>query len=367
MKKIALITLLWGVASSAMAFNAPPQADGDSIIILFGKKTRIAIRTDDKAELQALKNYDLNALLGQVIEVREKTEHKAGRDTTLIINDDTVVVKDNQVIIKDKEKRIVTFSIKIGGENGEGTAADGSRAEPKQRRMKRTHSEWFLDLGLNNYLTNGQFTDQSEPYTLRPLGSRYVALSYISKTRIGGAASPLAISYGGELSFYNFMFDSNQRIFKGTNAVEFRELQSQQGQTISLRKNKLTVVYASLPVMLTLDFGQGGRNWRTVRSGRAGRTGEWSVRAGSRDGFRLGAGGFVGYRLNSYSKIREEDGPRDRDRSNYYLNNIRYGAQAMLGFGSIDLFFKYDLSPLFADNQGPANTDLRSIAFGLRF
>ncbi len=360
MKKTALLMILWAAASSAFAFNAPPQAESDSIIILFGKKTRIAIRTDDKAELEALKNYDLNALVSRVIEVREKAGRKAGRDTTLIINDDTVLVKDNQVTVKGKEKRVVTFSIKIGGENGETVSSDSSMAatERKPRRKKRTDSEWFLDLGLDNYLDAGKFPNQNEPYALRATGSRYIALSHLYRTRIGGAASPLAISYGSEFSCYNFMFDSNQRIFKGANAVEFRPLPDAQGQDIALKKSKLTAIYASLPVMLVLDLGQADRSHKDKNR---------SFRNSSRGGLRLGAGGFVGYKLYSYSKIKEDGGNKDRDRSSFYLNNVRYGVQGLVGIGSIDLFFKYDLSPLFADNQGPANTDLRSIAFGFRF
>ncbi len=345
MKKVTLVTLFWGVMSAALAFDTHPGEKRDSIIILFGKKTRIAIQTNDKAELQALKNYDLNALVSRVIEIREKADANAGKDTSFVMNGDTVVVRDNQVTIKDNEKNGTTFSIRIGGKEGEVTVDSdnpdrNNDSQPRVRKLKRTTSEWYFDLGLDNYLTgDGKFPDQSLNYSLLPLGSRYLAISNIYKTRIGGPKSPLSITYGLEASFYNYMFDSNTRIVKTADNVAFAEVLD--GQTVKkLDKSKLTAIYASIPVMPMLSFGH------------------------SRKGFRFGVGGFIGYRLHSYSKIKDEGGEKDHERSNFYLNNVRYGVQALVGVRAVDLFFKYDLNPMFANNRGP---DLRSIAFGFRF
>ncbi len=345
MKRIVLVTMFWGVVSAAMAFHSNPEEKRDSIIILFGKKTRIAIQTNDKAELQALKNYDLNALVSRVIDIQEKAEATTGRDTSFVMNGDTVIVRDNQVTIKDSEKGGTTFSIRIGGNEGEVSinSDDPDKekdSQPKVRKLKRTTSEWYFDLGLDSYLTaDGKFPDQNLNYSLKPLGSRYIALSQIYKTRIGGAKSPLSITYGLEASFYNFMFDSNTRIVKNSDGVDFTEVLD--GTTArKLDKSKLTAIYASVPVMPMLHFGH------------------------SKNGFRVGVGGFLGYRLHSYSKIKDSEGHKDHERSNFYLNNVRYGVQALVGVKGVDLFFKYDLNPLFSEGFGP---DLRSIAFGFRF
>ena len=344
MKKLVFVMLFLGVVSIANAFTADPEQKRDSIIILFGKKTRIAIQTNDKAELQALKNYDLNALVSRVIEIQEKAE-ATKKDTSFVINGDTVLVHDNQVTIKDHdpEKGGTTFSIHIGGKDGDvSSSSDGENrdSQPRTRRIKRTTSEWYLDLGLDNFLTDkGKFPDQNLDYSLKPLGSRYVALSHIYKTRIGGTKSPLSITYGLEASFYNFMFDSNTRIIKDATAVDFVEVMD--GATArKLNKSKLTAIYGSIPVMPVLTFGH------------------------SKKSFRIGVGGFVGYRLHSYSKIKDSEGEKEHERSNFYLNNVRYGIQGLVGIKGVDLFFKYDLNPLFSEGFGP---DLRSIAFGFRF
>ncbi len=370
MKKIFFLLFFFGIVHAASAFTVVTETPSDSIIILLGKKTRIAIQAQSKADMEDLKKYDLNALLREVLEIREKSANAQGKDTTFVLNNDTIVVKQNQVTIKDKEKDGTTFTIKIGGKDGDivihsddedincdDNKNKDSNKEPETRKFKRTHSEWYFDLGLNNYLTDaGNFVDQNTPYSLKPLGSRYIAFSKIYKTRIGGAKSPLGIHYGLEASFYNFMFDSNSRIMKGASGVEFSEIKNDQGEVRGLSKNKLTAIYGSIPVMLMLDMGQ----VRTYTD--KGK----NAKSSSHSDFRLGLGGFFGYRLHSYSKVKfEADGNKDHDRSGYYLNNIRYGLQAQIGIRSVDLFFKYDLNPLFTDNKGPQ--DLRAIAFGFRF
>ena len=53
-----------------------------------------------------------------------------------------------------------------------------------------------------------------------------------------------------------------------------------------------------------------------------------------------------------------------RNHDNFYLNNIRYGIRARLGFRSFDFFADYDLSELFASGKGPA---LNPVSFGVIF
>jgi hypothetical protein len=143
---------------------------------------------------------------------------------------------------------------------------------------------------------------------------------------VGGRKSPLFINYGLEFSANNFMFDQNVSIQKGAETVEFTEAMR------DLKKSKLTVWYVSLPVMPMLNFGH---------------------RDNAR--FRIGAGGYIGYRIHSYSKIMYfDDGKKkEHERSNFYLNNFRYGLIGQVGFKDVNIFVKYDLNPLFAEGRGP--------------
>lgn len=359
MKRIyILITLLMGISSGGfcrISSAAIPQKD--SIVILFGKKTQIVIHTEDKQEFQKLKDFDFNALFEQVISVTESSPRtQASKDTSFVVNGDSVIIKGNDVLVKDNDKS-VSFTIRIGKNKDRETdevaiSEDDStvvvirskRSDPrnkdkdrKVKRHKRTEGEFRVDLGLNNYLQNGEFPDESnQPYGLRPFGSRYIALGYIYKTRIGKEKSPFYLTHGLEFSANNFMFDSDARIRRGAEGIEFEET------GLNLKKNKLTVLYVSLPVMPMLDFKRAGEGT-----------------------FRFGFGGYVGYRIHSYSKIMyEENGKRkDHEQDSYYLNNFRYGLQTQISFWKLNLFAKYDLNPLFNTGKGP---ELHALSFGIR-
>lgn len=352
MKSICiLIALLTGVSSvgfSSVRLNTIPEKD--SIVILFGKKTQIVIHSQDKQELQQLRNYDFNALFSQVIAATEVSRHQSveGTDTSFVANGDTVTMRGGDVTVKDSATgQIISFSVRVDAETDAPVSSDDSTVviiksrktsgrSNSYRSNRRTSSEFTIDVGLNNYLENGKFPDESNaPYGLRPFGSRYVALSWLRQTRIGNKKSPLYVSYGLEFSANNFMFDGNEQLLKGDSAVFF------EGVGENLDKNKLTVLYGSIPVMPMLDFKRAGRG-----------------------NFKFGVGGYIGYRLHSYTKIKYADGgEKDHSRGNYYLTNFRYGLMTQVGISGINLFVKYDLNPLFSEGRGP---DLNAISFGIR-
>jgi hypothetical protein len=62
--------------------------------------------------------------------------------------------------------------------------------------------------------------------------------------------------------------------------------------------------------------------------------------------------------------VYEEDGEREKekDRDNFYLNNLRYGFRVQIGVRSTDLFINYDMNDLFATDKGPK---LNAVSFGL--
>jgi hypothetical protein len=124
-------------------------------------------------------------------------------------------------------------------------------------------------------------------------------------------------------------------------------------------KSKLTVSYLGFSAVPMFDFGYK----RKVRNVEGKNYKYWSR---NNDGFRIGAGVYAGYRIGSYTKLVWRDGgrQRDRERDNYYLENLRYGLRGVLGFRGVDLFVNYDLNPLFANERGP---ELNAISFGITF
>ena len=233
-----------------------------------------------------------------------------------------------------------------------------SQDEEKRTREKRrygTHNDFAVDLGINNFLEDGQSPgNNNELYSVRPWGSWYVGLNSINDTHVSGR---LHLEWGGGISWYNFKFeDESVRLEDGPDAVVF----SQATDGLDHRKSKLTAAYVNVSAVPMLKFSARRRydrkwfNWGD----------DLDFTRRNHGGFRIGAGMYAGYRIASYTKyVFEENGDKekDKDRDSFFLNNFRYGVRAQMGFRGVDLFFNYDLNELFADSRGP---ELNAFSFG---
>lgn len=227
--------------------------------------------------------------------------------------------------------------------------------ERKTKYRKGTHNHFKIDFGINNYLENNDFPDANNAlYSVKPFGSWYVALNAINKTNVAG---PLFVEWGGGFSWYNFKYENTDtRITKTNNGVVF----DKDPRDINPIKSKLSASFINVSVVPLLDFGYSERThnyWRFP-------DGDIEIDFRRKYGLRIGFGGYAGYRLGSHSKqVYSLNGDREKDRetSNFFINNIRYGLRAQLGAGRVDLFANYDLNELFSDNKGPK---LNAFSFG---
>ncbi|TDB63657.1 outer membrane beta-barrel protein [Arundinibacter roseus] len=356
--------------------NQPVQKD--SIIITFGDKTRLIIYGEDRKELEKLMQYDLNALLKDLgarldtmqgetkiyfdeLDGREylKDTVKADQDKNYVrINLRGIRIKDGEtevtittrgVDIKDGEERV-----RIGRNDDvyeqDSTERDtesedideGITTIRKIRKFKSPRKGFNILIGLNAYAVNNPMGYNTDDYDLRPFGSRYVSLGFVkSATLARGKSAGLHLDFGLDVAWNNLMFEGNNTIVKGVNDVSFPVILNNEGRELDLRKSKLAVPYVNFSLMPTVSFPNSVVSY-------------------------LSAGMYVGYRLGGYTKTKlGADGKKDRVRSNYYLNDFRYGAALELGIRNFpDLFVHYDINTLFQDNRGP---EIRMINFGIRF
>lgn len=179
-------------------------------------------------------------------------------------------------------------------------------------------------------------------FTLDPMGSRYASLE-ISRfvTLSEGKKSAFRLGYGLEIDWYNFRFDHNRIATKGPNGVQFTTITSSSGKEVAMSKNKMSVSYLTLPIMPHFAFDK-----------------KSAVQM-------IAIGGYVSYRIDTWTKaIEEESGNLRKETSNLYVNPFRYGVRAEFALRHFpDLFFSYDLSPLFEPGKGP---EMRGLAFGIR-
>ena len=327
--------LLTIITSGVNAASASPT---DSLVIRFANRTRLVIYAPDKAGIQALSNYDLNKI---VREMGMKLDSVPGGQTA-ISQDGERFLKDT-VLVVTKKKEGFTIVINSQGDTtrtktAEQDSSNRAYTQAKRRRRDKNSFDYGISIGLNNFIQQSPNPAYPEgSYDLRPFGSRYIALSVgAMPTIIRGKRASLKLYYGVEVAWNNFMFEGNNVVEKGTDAVAFPDA----GR--DLQKSKLTVCTIGVPVVPRVTFYN--NDGRKVG--------------------HIGIGGYATYRLDSYRKIKEADGSKDRRHSDYYLNNFRYGVMAHIGIQSLNFFVKYDLNPLFRLDKGP---DVRTITVGIGF
>lgn len=354
-----------GGPTGGQRFANQPQ---DTVVVKMPNGAKLTIQVDNMEQLEAFQHYSLDSVMRVVIDYVQKTEKFQGdgsTSTTVTVtpsvdgsgNADQVIVtveeraKDGKVTREKHEVRInknIRIGVEIEEEGGNSKVnvtlptkaeRDSTKAKHKEDNYKSTRFNFDVDLGLNAVVNNNDATPVPD---LRTVASRYVSLNSHLISQVGGRRSPFYIVSGLELAFNNYMFDKNWVALDEKDVTAFSRMDE-----FSIDKSKITTSSLNVPLMTMLKF----RNRR------------------GKDGFHIGAGGFAGYRLGAHSKLKySQDGNtrKEKDRSNFNLNDFQYGATGVVGYGNLTLFAKYNMNSLFKENRGP-EANVASFGFRLFF
>jgi|GEM_PF-916165 len=366
---------------AAASFSAQARSlgviPGDTIVVRLPNKATMTLVVQDAAQLRQLPQYHLDSLvarLGGYIRRADAATKVADTDrlTTVFhpnedkpgqgLPEEIRITTSKQagraygpsnrveVLLEKKFGVVVNIDGKSDGKNTEQARLAAERAAREARRdslyeanQARHHNSanFILDVGLNALTNRGSGAPE-----LRTLGSRYVNLGFDAAVRLGGAHSPAHLIFGPEFAFNNYMLEGNNK-WVNQNGVTSVVLETNGRQ---YQKTKLATSTFTVPLMLQFSFRE--KNERTGRS---------------HSGFTIGAGGFAGYRLSSWTKLKYfEDGNtyKDKNSGSYGLNDWQYGLQGVIGYRSLTFFAKYNLNNLFREGQGPK---AQTLSFGIRF
>ena len=325
-KGIVLTDSLW--QSIRQAIKTDSDRDSSLSVQIGNQKVKIAINRSTVAGSQSTVG-----------------KNQSGKKEEVRVGLDGVHVKDGN------EETHVTWDGVYHREGNEVTKVIWGKDSTKVKRP-----ELYSRKGLNFYLglnaLTGIVPEIATPYpgaapyvpnfTLNPTGSRYASIEIARFVTLSeGKKSAFRLGYGLEIDWYNFMFDHNRIISKGSNGVQFNSISSSTGKEVALSKNKMSVSYLTLPIMPHFAFDK-----------------KSAVQM-------IAIGGYVSYRLDTWTKaVEEESGNLRKETSNLYVNPFRYGLRAEFALRHFpDLFFSYDLSPIFEPGKGP---EMRGLAFGIR-
>ncbi|MBX7204631.1 MAG: PorT family protein [Bacteroidia bacterium] len=193
-----------------------------------------------------------------------------------------------------------------------------------------------LDLGFNNYLYNGSMNMPKAlaPLDLNPSKSINVNLHLYDQAIRLSKNRKWWMYYGFTINYNNYRFNEDISLNK------FNDSLLTLPTTTSLKKNKLTTTYLTVPFGFQFESNPD----KQKRS------------------FRLAAGPYVGYLLNAHTKqVSTKDG-KDKNYSDLNIQKLAYGLNAKIGFGKVSLYGSYSLSTLFEKGKGP---ELYPVSFGI--
>lgn len=355
MKRIKLVlgTLLGLTVLFANTAFANNNQITDTLKVVVNGEVKAVIDMDELEDLQDLKDLEEINLDSIMLEVEAALEEVDEEIENVEIFDDgitkRIVIKDDEGnVIEEVEFEIPDIEIEMEIDEDE----DDFEVEFETNKSdKRVHGFMSYEIGSNNYLENQNFPSGDMPYVVKPFGSWSFSIGTGIRTY---ATSWLSFDLGADLLWYNFKMED--KTIDITEGLTPSEINFTPNPTYDMDKNdairsKLRVSYLNASFMPVFHIGKnkGGFNKRT---------------------FRIGAGAYAGYRIGSMTKnVYEENGQKRKikDHDNFYLNNFRYGAKAMIGIKEVNVFFNYDLNTLFEEGKGPNGKDLNAFTFGLNF
>ena len=356
MKSIFTILKTTFISVHLLAETSAPVKQ-DTVYIELGENKKVAIVVDHQDDLKELEKYDLNKLISDLNKHADTVVFKNQDSKSLSAKDSTFYFHRKK---SDVNIAIANYKIEINSNDFDDLGddiedfvehySDNRWVESTEESVERHKKGFDIDIGMNNWL-DGNGIANHDLYGVKPWGSWYVALKRMHRSSIGGRGF---IHWGYGVSWYNWKFENrNTRLTKGDNALIFSEDNSVVGL-----KSKLTASYLNIEVIPMIDYSQGKRKVKTISHGNV------KLTRYKKTGFRIGVGPYVGYRMGSKTKIVYKDNgdrKKDKDHDNFYLNNLRYGLRAQVGFNRTDFFINYDLNSVFTEGKGPS---LNAISFG---
>lgn len=346
---MASITLCIGLLIVEEANANPFKQTGDTTVIEFtdkGVKKRITVLTSSDKKFNIPQVLNLDNILTEIgVDSNERKKamvlvEKNGEEK------DTILVVDRAGgMIKIVAKNPFPVNAETDTSRIEQTEKFGEREENKNSDEKATKevilgkrnffpkSDFGLYLGINGWNNTPQSPNQLND--LRRWKSRYLALSFRKNaTLLNTEPVDIALSLGPEIAWYNFMLENDNKVEYSNNQVAFVDAKK------NLSKSKLVMPYVNFPVLLNFGLEESK--------------------------LKLGVGGYVGYRIGGYTKLKDNKGEKTKEQGNFGMNDLLYGLTAEVGRkNGFTLFIRYDLVDLFKANQLNAK-ELRAWSIGFR-
>ncbi len=270
---------------------------------------------------------------------------------TLQAQKDTIIVKtknDTILTIKvDKDKDNVDIEILDDDDDeeydhDEDWDDDWDDDDDDDKKSRAKIRLGMLDIGISAYQT--EETGFNMPSELEYMEQKFINSTHVGwhvvnlKLPLAAKGKPVlfGISTGLVANFSKYSFENDFRL--STEAARFEDAVSFTEE--SFDKNRLSAVYAAVPVLLEFN----------------------SNPAKSSKSFNLSAGYVHNFLLTANHKLKNNDIGKVKVKNNFHLRKNYGMLEGRIGYGPLNFYVQYGLDNMFQDNEGP---ELRPINFGV--
>jgi len=275
-------------------------------------------------------------------EAAEKHARNIENRLAIVDNKIALIERNRMYEVYDDDDRAV-LHIGFGGDREDQFIYLGKKyKQPKYDR--RTTSDLVLAVGLNNAIGEGYSLNDSD-FELG--GSRFFELGWAWKTRVFENTNWLRFKYGFSFQFNGLKPKDNQYF------VDTGEQTVLQVHELDLDKSKFRMDNIVIPIHF--EFGPSKKIEK-----------ENYFRYSTHNMIKVGIGGYAGFNMSSRQKLKYElDGEdvKQKLKADYNTNKVIYGLSAYVGWRDTAVYLKYDLNPIFKDND----IDIHNVSLGLRF
>lgn len=185
----------------------------------------------------------------------------------------------------------------------------------------------LLSIGYNTFMDADYKVGVPAPYgdmaSLNFWGSTDLNLD-LFRSRVNMFRGYLNFNFGTALEWHHFRFNKD---FTLSNPSDTLVLASEE---IKYDKNKFNTMHLAIPMY----FGMETKPWDTDNS------------------FRIMVGYSPGLRIKTKTK-HKLDSNKEVYKDDFNVQTFRHELNAIIGYGSFNLYASYDLNPLFIDGRGP--------------
>lgn len=220
--------------------------------------------------------------------------------------------------------------------------SDRDEEKKYDRGGRRFRGHWAgFEAGFNNYMFNRSMLLPEEISYMDLNSSASNSFNFnISQVNLG-ITRRIGFVSGLGLNLNNYRFENNNSITIGPEGFITAMIPESQ---IPVKKSRFTTLYLTAPFML-----------------------EFQIPAGYSHSLNISAGVIGGLKLNAWTRIVYEDGEKTKVNGDYNLNLLRGGVTARAGYGNLQVFATYYLTPWFQDLKGPEGLNPEPFEIGLAF